>query len=243
MGLCLHNGTVEVSEDQVREVKTPEPTSSWMPVPHAFALDRVKSEISAMGLRVTQEAHGLWNEGARYFGVLEVVNGHNQPDYGLVLGIRNSHDQSFSLSLGIGSHVFVCDNLAFSSEVVIKTRHTQRVLSRIPSLISRAVAQLVEQRQRQHERIEAYKNTSLDDLHCHDLMVRGIRDKVIAPSAVSKVMREWYEPSHADFQPRTVWSAFNAFTETLKSSNPLDLPRRSRTLHGLCDGICGLALN
>lgn len=243
MGLCLHCGSVEVNEDAVRKVRTPEATATWTPVPHSMVLDRVKSEINSIGMRVVAQSFGLWNEGARFFGLLEVQNGHNHDDYGLVVGVRNSHDQSFSLSLGMGSHVFVCDNLAFSGEVVIKTRHTQNIMDRIPTLITRATGKLIEQRHLQDERIERYKRWEMNDLYAHDMMVRAVRDKVIAPSAISKVMHEWYQPRYADFQPRTVWSLFNAFTEVLKQVNPLDMPKRTMTLHGLCDGFTGLAVN
>ena len=242
MSLTLHCGAVEVAEEQVRAVRTPEPTQSWTPVPHASILDKVKSEVMSMGMRVTAESYGLWNEGARFFGVLQVQNGHNHEDYGMLIGLRNSHDQSLSLSLGIGSHVFVCDNLAFSGEVVIQSRHTLNIMSRIPSLISRATAQLIDQRRQQDERIDAYKTTVLDDVRAHDLMIRSIRDRVIAPSAVAKVMVEWQEPTYPDFRPRTLWSLFNAYTHVLKDCNPLDMPRRTMTLHGLCDGVAGMAI-
>jgi hypothetical protein len=241
MALCLHCESVEVSEEEVRKVQTPQPTDTWNPVPHALILDRVKNEVTGMGLRVVAESYGLWNEGARFFGLLEVQNGQRHDDYGMVIGLRNSHDQSFSLSLAIGSHVFVCDNLAFSGEVVIRTRHTKNVMGRIGTLITRATSQLIEQRHLQDERIGRYKGSGLDDLHAHDLMCRAIRDGVIAPSAVAKVMQEWDQPTHAAFQPRTVWSLFNAFTEVLKRVNPLDMPRRTMHLHGLCDGFVGLA--
>lgn len=45
---------------------------------------------------------------------------------------------------------------------------------------------------------------------------------------------------HDDFRLRTVWSLFNAFTETLKG-NLTDLPRRTEALHGLLDHHVGLS--
>jgi hypothetical protein len=41
-----------------------------------------------------------------------------------VPGSRNSHDRSFPVSIGYGSQVFVCDNMAFLAEHQIKRRHT-----------------------------------------------------------------------------------------------------------------------
>ena len=60
---------------------------------------------------VANEAHALWSDGLRYFGLLEVTNGAAHDDYGLVIGLRNSHDKSFPASIALGSGVFVCDNL------------------------------------------------------------------------------------------------------------------------------------
>lgn len=243
MGLCLHCGSVEVGEDEVRAVPTPQPTQTFIPVPHAYVLDRVRNEVQSLGMAIVAQSFGLWNAGARFFGLLEVRNGHNREDYGLVLGIRNAHDHAFSLTLGCGSHCFCCDNLAFSSEIVIKTRHTMNIMQRIPTLISRATAQLIDQRQHQDRRIDAYKATVLDDVHAHDLMIRAIRDHVICPSGIAHVMQEWDDPTYAEFQPRTVWSLFNGFTHVLKDTNPLDMPKRTMALHGLCDGVSGLAVH
>lgn len=241
MGLLLHAGSEEVCEDEVRSVQTPQATETWVPVPHALVLDQVQSVIQGMGLQVYAQAFGLFKDGARFFGLLEVSR--DNPDYGMVIGIRNAHDKAFSLTLGCGSHVFICDNLAFSSEVVLKTRHTINIMNRIPGMIGRGVGMLINHRHQQSLRIEAYKNQTLSDLHAHDLMIRAIQTGVIAPSAVGKVIREWYEPTYPDFTDRTVWSAFNAFTHVLKDINPLDMPRRTMALHGLCDGISGLILN
>jgi hypothetical protein len=57
------------------------------------------------------EAHGLTRDGRRYFGLLQVANGTNPDDFGLVVGVRNSHDRSFPASLVLGAACFVCDNL------------------------------------------------------------------------------------------------------------------------------------
>jgi hypothetical protein len=108
-GLCLHNGSVEVSEEQVRAVPTPKPTPTFIPVPHAYVLDKVKNEVLGMGMHIVAQSFGLLNEGARFFGLLEVRNGQDHEDYGLVLGLRNAHDHAFSLTLGCGSHCFCCD--------------------------------------------------------------------------------------------------------------------------------------
>jgi hypothetical protein len=49
-------------------------------------------------------------------------------------------------------------------------------------------------------------------------------------------VREWKEPRHELFQPRTAWSLFNAFTValgTMQQSNPAELARRTIRLSAL----------
>ena len=58
---------------------------------------------------------------------------------------------------------------------------------------------------------------------------------------IPEVLKEWREPRHEEFQPRNIWSLFNAFTEALKG-NLIELPRRTEALHGLLDSHVGLAL-
>ena len=60
------------------------------------------------GLRVVTESHGLTHDGERYFGLLQVANGHDDSDFGLVVGVRNSHDKRFPAALVVGASVFVC---------------------------------------------------------------------------------------------------------------------------------------
>lgn len=52
---------------------------------------------------------------------------------------------------------------------------------------------------------------------------------------LGRVLTEYHEPRHEEFEARTVWSLFNCFTEILKSTNIMHLPQRTRALHDLCD--------
>jgi hypothetical protein len=54
------------------------------------------------------------------------------------------------------------------------------------------------------------------------------------------ILQEWREPRHSTFENRSVWSLFNAFTESLKEGNLTELPKRSQALHGLMDTYVGL---
>ena len=112
--LLMHCGGREVTRDDIADASTPERTKTWVPVAHNRLLELAQATIESQGYAVTNEAHGLWGEGARYFGLMELAGGHAADDYQLVLGLRNSHDKTFPASLALGSQVLVCDNSASS---------------------------------------------------------------------------------------------------------------------------------
>jgi hypothetical protein len=240
-GLMLHTGAAEASVEQVNAVKTPARTKSWVPVPHGTLLQNVRGTLGEAGLSVVSESHGLWHGGDRYFGLLHVKNGSDDGDFGLVVGIRNSHDRVFPAGLVFGAQVFVCDNLSFSGEVRLARKHTSRIEADLPGLVNRAVGQLSELRQGQARRFAAYKQHELGDKEAHDFVVRALDSGILPVTHIPTVLKEWRAPRHPEFQQtgKTAWRLLQAFTETFKGNLPL-LPRRTQALQGMLDGACGL---
>jgi len=240
-GLVLHAGSNASTVEQVQAVQTPEATKSWYPIPHGELYGRVKTTLQESGMTIVQEAHALWREGARYFALMEVRNGDNARDFGLVVGLRNSHDKSFPAALALGNRVFVCDNLSFSGEIKLSRKHTTYIWRDLPGLVQRAVGKLADLRHLQATRIEAYKGSDLaEEAKVHDLVVRAVYARALPGSQVIDVINEWRKPRHEEFSDRTVWSLFNCFTEVYKQSSLTLLPSRSQALHGLLDGHVGL---
>lgn len=273
-GLMLHCGANRVERDAVYNVKTPEPTDTHFPVPHTLLLEEVEKNLKANGYEIIGQAHALTGEGMRYFGLLEVkLSGApcmDEPmpgtawdyaqkaanDYGLVIGMRNAHDQTYCAALAMGNRVFVCDNLSFSGEVLIGRRHTRHIERDIPMLIPRAFSALSVERVNMETRIDAYKEAGISDKDAHDFIVRAIVDERIFPKTkLADVVQEWRKPAHEEFEPRTVWSLANAFTEVAKprrvvvdgvdrvrGGNPGTLMARTSKLYGFFDKTLGVSL-
>jgi len=206
-------------------------------------LELVESTLAASGMTVANQAHALWSDGLRYFGLMEVMNGKAHEDYALVIGLRNSHDKTFPAAIAMGSCVSVCDNLAFSAEVTIARRHTRFIERDLPLVVHTAVGRLSDLRGQQDERIRRYKETELSDPVAHDLVIRAVDANVLPVTQVPGVLEEWRTPSHLEFaESKTLWRFHNAMTEVWKGKNLAALPRRSQALHGLLDAVCGLAV-
>lgn len=238
--LTLHCGAAEVEWEKVESVPTPSPTRTWTPIPHAELVGEVKSALGVSGLHIVKEAHSLTRDGARYFGLFQIGNGTQSEDYSWVLGARNSHDKKFPAGLVVGATVFVCDNLSFSGEIRFARKHTRFIVRDLPALTARAIGQLSERWHSMDERIKRYKADEITDVQAHDLIVRGLKVEACTSRQLPKVLREWENPRHPDFEPRTSWSLFNDFTEVLKECSLAELPKRTERLHGLFDNHVGL---
>lgn len=237
--LMLHCGANAVERNELVTVTTPNSTATWYPIPHEKFLGGIEEALPHFGLSVVQEAHALTHDGRRYFGLLQIQNGSQHPDYSWILGIRNSHDKMFPAGIVAGSQVFVCDNLAFSGEVKVARKHTRFILRDLPGLIGDAIGKLVSKWKHQDQRIEAYKNCRLKDRDAHDLVIRALDVGAINTTQIPAVIGGWRKPHHSAFEPRNVWSWFNGVTEVLKGSL-MQLPRRTEALHNVCDAFAGL---
>jgi hypothetical protein len=244
VNLVLHCGARHVERETLERAPTPAASPTWVPIAHRRLLALVESTLQDSGLAVANEAHALWDRGARYFGLLEVTNGRAQTDYGLVVGLRNSHDKSFPAAIALGSAVFVCDNLAFSAEITIARRHTRFIERDLPRVVHTAVARLADLRGQQDSRIEAYQATTIGDPQAHDLVIRAMDAQAVPITQVPEVLQEWRTPSHPEFEAggKSLWRLHNAVTHVWKGRSLAALPRRSQALHGLFDAVCGLAV-
>ncbi len=244
--LCLHAGAFQSTRDDVAKVATPEGTDTWFPIPHSLLIDQTIGQLEAAGLRIDSEMHGLTPNGGRYFGVFNLIGSDGasaSDDYHLAVGLRNSHDQSLVAGLALGTHVFVCDNLAFGAEVTIARRHTRFIERDLPNLMAGAVEKIVSRGPAMQNRISQYKNTEFNDMDAHDMVIRSLDARVVSSPRIPDVLDNWRNPKHNEFQPRDAWSLFNAFTETLKRYEPHGMAKRSNALYGLFDLACGVSVN
>lgn len=252
----MHCGAETISLDDLERLVTPPAERSdggrlWQPIPHYYFQDEVRQALTNQGMQVVNEAHAITHNrkqgdiGDRYFGFLQLHGGNGTCE---VVGLRNSHDKTFSAGIVMGMGVFICDNLSFSGEIKIARKHTRHILSDMPRMTALAVSNLGALRGFQEKRVETYRETKLDTRQLvHDLIMQSYRAKAIPSSQIGQVIEAWEEqPTHEryaeEFGERNMWSMFNAFTEVMKTRvNPHILSQRTQVLHGVFDSHIGLA--
>lgn len=219
-GLLVHAGASFVGRQNLRELPTPEATPTHVPIPHATLVETLLESLSYRRLEVVRDEYAVTDDGMRLFGFMEVSIEHDGVRLALVF--RNSHDKSFSLGLLAGYRTFVCDNLAFVGEFsALAKKHTKGV--DLVEVVGVGVDRVQRHFQKVTQTIDAWRGYELSDSLAKSVILDAlILDGVDAPKHLAPhVHREYFEPKHEDFRPRTLWSLSNAFTETFKALEPV----------------------
>lgn len=246
--LILHCGARAIDRSALANIPCPAATETWHPISHIHLVNEVERALAASNMRIVNESYGVTEDMARMFGLLQVANCQDTKDYAYVIGLRGAIDKSLSRGLAVGSSVFVCDNLAFSSEIVMHRKQTKNILEDLPLMVDTAIGQLGKRWNDQGRRIEAYKQTSIGNKDAAYLLMEMAGD-VFPEQKIGDIYKEFKSPRHAEFGKENLWAMFNAVTEFLKprkeskASGLWSMPARTGRLHKVCDDFAGLVID
>lgn len=196
-------------------MEAPESTETWKPIRHYDVLEAVEGTLESAGFRSRTSSLAVSHEDKRFFGVLDIEAAIGD-GISIAVGVRNSNDRKFPIGFCVGSRVMVCSNLAFSSEIVISKKHTRFGEERFREGIAKAVSSLHQFRTVEAARIEKLQRRILQNHEADSIILRSGEKGIIGWRQIPKVIAEWREPSHPEFETRTAYSLLNCFTEVLK---------------------------
>lgn len=210
--LLLHVNALNATREEVCNISTPEPTNTWKPIPHRDFIETILENADKAGLTIRSEGYGLANQGKRLFGLIAFEQGN---EHGWSIGIRNSHDKSLKAGIVGGARIFVCDNLCFSGEFKAQRKHTPRI--DINSMISEAFAKLPEKIDNLFKNLERLKMEGLTEDEAKLAIFQAAEDRIVAPSEVLNIWKEFQEPTYSEFKEPTKFNLLMAFTEQAKN--------------------------
>jgi len=233
--LTLHCGGRPATFQELIEVPVPPRTDTYMPLPYADLVNLTR-EIATARLphfQLMTEAYGLNKPGTQMFGVHRY---HNPDDPGLQLavGMRTSYDKSMATGLAMGASVFVCDNLAFyGSGVTVLRKHTGELMMKDleDSIVRSVYAATGNYQQIQFDR-DRLMQVEIDPKNAHHLMMlMFFKHEIISPTQLRDVYTNWEHPPHPEFEPRNLWSLYNAVNEPMKRNRAEILIEKHVKLH------------
>lgn len=234
MTLMIHCGAEAIDAAALKALETPAGTETHVPVAHADVVEMVRYALGYYAHEIVEEHHAITPDGARYFGILSLRSAEG--DYTDMVGLRNSHDKKFPIGISFGARVFVCDNLAFNGDHVIRRRHTQNARRDLPGLVAEVVAPLQAHRERLRTTYQTYRTTALTEAAADGAIMRLYRQRVINVQRIATVAQVFDDPPH-DWGEKTAWRLFNAVTFALAGRVAED-PGVTARLHDVIDGVC-----
>ncbi len=228
-GLIVHAGAQRIGRQDLLALPTPEATATHVPIAHAALVAAILEALAYRQLEVYSDEYAVTPDGMRLFGFLVLTL--EEHGIRLAIGLRNSHDKSFSLGLVSGYRVMVCDNMAFhGSFAALARKHTKHV-----DLVE-VVAAGVDRVQRHFQKIRAdvnvWRGYELADQAAKAIMFDAfVAGNLDAPKHLGSVVAQHYfEPQHDEFKPRTMWSLSNAFTSGFKVLDAIPQMRATAAL-------------
>jgi hypothetical protein len=219
-GLIVHAGASKLGRQDLLALPTPEGTTTHRPIPHAKVIEGLLESLSFRRLNVVRDEYAVTKDAMRMFGFLELEI--EESGIRISLGVRNSHDKSFSLGLTVGFRVLVCDNLSFWGDYSpVMRKHTKNLV--LDEVIGGALEKMQRNFKPLIQQVDVWKNHSLSDNDARLLIYKAfVEDGAALPKHLLKeVHRHYFEPEYEDFKPRNLWSLQNGFTSAIKKLEPV----------------------
>lgn len=216
--LIAHCGAKIIERSALQFLETPPAIGRFKPVAHAMLVDALHEELTARGLVVARERYAIQHEGHRLFGALDLEARDSSAPLTRALGLRTANDKSLSLQIAIGLRVFVCDNMAFSGDLIaLKRRHTsgldlplelQRALDRYEQGIIALEADV--DRMQTIEMTQTAEKTWIYDVFAQ---------KILPVTHFNRVVDTYYNVT-AQRYGHTLWALHNAVTTHIGTMAP-----------------------
>lgn len=225
----------------------PSETRSYQPFSNEEMVMMINKVAKIYGMKLSDEQLGMDLKGMRFFGVY-IVEGFDF--FGgrikLMIGFCNSYNKSMSGKVCIGGRVIVCSNDAFYAYTDEETgivglashEHRVNIHEGLYQRIQAAFDDIEVFRKRQEVFYGHLVKRTLTQEEAYHFIIKAAQKNVLNKTRILTVAKEYdfqgrwpdteeeYERGrwHAEFRPRTAFSLFNAFTETLKDrrlANPV----------------------
>ncbi len=218
--------------DLIPVVRTKEVSPIWQGVRHADLANEIVRSVNEHGLTIVDERWLVSNSKSAMWGNVEVssqdvrLNCGQQMTY--TLGCRHGNNGEFSVSFAIGAKVSVCSNGMFVGDFVLRRRHTKSL--DLAGMVDSAVEYWIPQTVQIEQAVSQMREISITTPEVSEFLFNAYEDGIIPLKFLPKVKLEWDYQKHEEFQPRTLWSLYNDFTEVAKE---MPISTQTKMVRGL----------
>jgi len=223
--LFTHCGAEPITREGLKEITPPPATKTWRPIGHAELIDTLEAELHHRRLVIREEAYAVQREGALLFGVIDLA-WMETDEFAAAIGLRTANDKSMSIQMAVGLRIFICDNLAFSGDLIaLRRKHTARL--DLPGEINRAMDRYQEGVMQLKEDVNRLKSALITDQEAKALIVDAFQQSIIPTRLFHEVVNGYFGNGYHENgngqpepHPRTLWALHNAFTSQVQHLPP-----------------------
>jgi uncharacterized protein DUF932 len=219
-GTLLHSRSQLVTREELLAVPPPSGTATWRPIAHGDLVLAIERQLTARGIGIRKEAFAIQREGARLFAVLDLSLESNE-EFSAALGVRTANDRSMALEIAVGVRVLVCDNLAFSGDLIaLRRRHTARF--ELDADIARAAGRYESHLLALQRAVASIKENVITADEAKALLFEIFRREILPLRHFRRVADLYLHPTAEtpDVLPRTLWGLHNACSRVVKDLVP-----------------------
>jgi uncharacterized protein DUF932 len=212
--LISHVDTDLITRAELQALATPEPTSTFKPIPHFELMDMLDRVLNQADMHITEERFAVRRDGSVLFAVLQLAYGETE-DGIAALGLRTGNNKTMSLQICAGLSVFVCDNMCFRGDLIaLKRKHTSGLNLR--EELTLAVLRFKDHFAHLTQEVTTLKSQTLADIDAKALIHDVFADGLMPLRFLPDVSRSYFEPTVKEFEARNAWSLHNALTGVAK---------------------------
>jgi len=229
-----------------------DPTENHQRLGHGLVKDKFFEECDRQGFEYSEPVSYLSTDELRSRMITQVTIRHrdiiSDTNFVWQAFLRNSHDQSMALGVGLGHFELVCLNgLQVLVEITgTKTKHTRNVGKRWENTISAGVNGVKTYAKRLNSTIESCKDVELDPTSkthrrkVDHVVMEAARRGIINNAGTISVDKHWRDPEHKEFKDdKSVWRLMQAFTSHDRGKNLMTQHVRSSKMFELFSDTFG----
>ena len=228
---------VQVTLEELAAIPTPQNTATWTPIPHIEVVNTIRSVVLDRKWKIVGGNDAfkvvVSNGGVRMFGTVAVkVPDISDSEFGLMLGFRQGHDKMMALRMAFGEHVFVCSNMVFNGDIVVRREHTRfiSVTETIDKAITAFQPKFIEMIEMAHVLQKKEISAEMGD----SLLVRTVEAGALPLANLLPARKHWLSAINGDCKDiehaQSVWGVKQAVTSEFKGMSRFGLLERSKLL-------------
>ena len=214
-------------------IRVPDQTETYVPVSHQELVTKIKEAgTKHYGVSPYQEKLEVNHRGQQMFGSMVFHHRSSLSGSGMdrSIGFRNSYDKTLPIGVCGGAQITVCSNLMFVGDIIKMRKHTQNVQDDLDVLIQKLFDDVDRRYNTALEDRQSMREIAFSDKQVGDYLGQlFVNEHILNGSQMNKAAKEWFESPV--FKERTLWSAYNACTEALKTAHPANALEKYTKLH------------